>query len=47
LKPQSRWLTDVFQQMDTSSDTLQFTIAPTAPYFRLATQGLTGTSEVG
>ena len=43
---QSKWLTDVFQQMDTSSDTLQFTIAPTAPFFRLATQGLTGTSEV-
>lgn len=43
---QSKWLGDVFQQMDTSSDTLHFTISPTAPYFCLATRGPAGTSEV-
>lgn len=42
----SHWLSDVFADLDVSSELLKMHISPDRPYFRLSTDGNAGTSQV-
>eukprot|EP00911_Craspedida_sp_UC1_P001987 UC1_evm1s1531 len=42
----SGWLVDVFADLDTSAEALHITVAPTHPFFRLATRGSGGSTQV-
>ena len=39
-------LREVFGELDASSDTVQFTLAPDSPYFRITTFGTSGIYHV-
>ena len=43
---QSDWLAEVFNDLDTTSETLDITISPVKPFFRIATRGQGGTTQV-
>lgn len=42
----SEWLTEAFEDLDTTSELLTVTVSPSAPYFRLSTEGAAGSVEV-
>lgn len=42
----SEWLKEAFEEMDASSEFLSITVSPSAPYFRLSTEGTAGSVEV-
>ncbi len=44
--PQADWLEQVFNDLDSTSDTLQIQISPDHPYFRLTTDGEAGTTQI-
>eukprot|EP01147_Barroeca_monosierra_P002839 gene2839-5677_t len=42
----SDWLAEVFSDLDTSSDIIEFFLSPNAPHFRLSTFGVAGSSQI-
>lgn len=42
----SEWLKEAIEEMDTTSELLNITVSPSAPYFRLSTEGSAGSVEV-